>query len=137
MKRLAARTSSAVFLATGSLGLAVAYAAASASQTAWVIGAAALLVGGAWAGLHSTMQTWATDVLPGSRGAMMSLVAAALFVGGGAGTAALSSPAGHLLAAAVPDRVGPGAAVRRRRRRRPAPVRAPPAGADPASPPVL
>jgi predicted MFS family arabinose efflux permease len=97
VKRLAARTSSVTFLATGSLGLAVAYAAASASQSAWVIGSAALLVGGAWAGLHSTMQTWATEVVPRSRGAMMSLYAGALFVGGGAGTAAFASLAGRLL----------------------------------------
>jgi predicted MFS family arabinose efflux permease len=96
VKRLAARTSSVVFLATGSLGLSLAYAAVSARQTAWVVGAAALLVGGAWAGLHSTMQTWATEVVPGSRGAMMSLFAGALFVGGGAGTAVLAPLAGDL-----------------------------------------
>jgi predicted MFS family arabinose efflux permease len=138
VKRLAARTSSAAFLATGSLGLAVAYAAASASQTAWVIGAAALLVGGAWAGLHSTMQTWATDVVPGSRGAMMSLFAAALFVGGGAGTAVLASPAGRLLwqelfliGSALALLFGVSAVAARRR------YAHAPAGADPSSSPVL
>jgi predicted MFS family arabinose efflux permease len=96
VKRLAARTSSAAFLATGSLGLAVAYAAAAVDQTVWVVGAAALLVGCAWAGLHSTMQTWATEAVPTSRGAMMSLFAAALFIGGGAGTAVLAPLAGEL-----------------------------------------
>jgi predicted MFS family arabinose efflux permease len=138
VKRLTARTSSAAFLATGSLGLAVAYAAASASQTAWVIGASALLVGAAWAGLHSTMQTWATDAVPGSRGAMMSLFAAALFVGGAVGTAVLASPAGHLLWQQL-FLTGSGlallfgvVAVAARRRYAHAP-----AGDDPAAPPVL
>lgn len=138
VKRLAGRTSPAAFLATGSLGLAVAYAAAALSQAAWVIGAAALLVGGAWAGLHSTMQTWATDVVPASRGAMMSLFAAALFVGGGGGTAALASLAGDLLwrelfltGSALALLFGALAvAARRRLGRRPA-------GADPVPPPVL
>jgi predicted MFS family arabinose efflux permease len=138
VKRLTPRTSAAAFLAAGSLGLAVAYVAAAASQTAWVIGAAALLVGGAWAGLHSTMQTWATDVVPRSRGAMMSLFAAALFVGGGVGTAVLAAPAGRLLwpelfltGSALALLFGVAAVAARRR------YAQAPADAAPASPPVL
>ncbi len=96
VRRVARGSSLGALLASGSLGLAVAYAAVSLSQTPWVVGAAALLVGGGWAALHSTMQAWTTEVLPHSRGAMMALFANALFVGGGIGTAVLAPLAGGL-----------------------------------------
>lgn len=49
--------------------------------------AAALLLGAGWAFLHSTMQSWATDVVPTARATAVSLFVAALFVGGAVGTA--------------------------------------------------
>jgi predicted MFS family arabinose efflux permease len=49
-----------------------------------------LLVGGSWAFLHTTLQSWATEVVPGERAAMVALFAALLFLGGSVGTALLA-----------------------------------------------
>jgi predicted MFS family arabinose efflux permease len=47
--------------------------------------AVAALVGVAWAAMHSTFQTWATEVLPSARATAVSLFAASLFVGSALG----------------------------------------------------
>jgi predicted MFS family arabinose efflux permease len=60
-----------------------------------------LLVGGSWAFLHTTLQSWATEVVPGERAAMIALFAALLFLGGSVGTAVLAP----LAAAAAFDTV--------------------------------
>lgn len=95
VKRLVWRYSATMFLATGAAGLTVAYAAVAALQTTWVVGATALLLGAAWAPLNSTMQTWATQVVPAARAGMVSLFVAMVFVGSGLGTAALAPWAGR------------------------------------------
>ncbi len=94
VKRLAGRTRPAVFLAAGSAGLAAAYAAVALDQQAWTIGPAALVVGAAWAAMHSTMQHWATEVVPEARAVTVSLFAGMLFVGSGVATAGLAPWAG-------------------------------------------
>jgi predicted MFS family arabinose efflux permease len=43
--------------------------------------AAALLLGLAWTSMHSSLQTWATEVLPAARATVVSLFAGSLFVG--------------------------------------------------------
>jgi predicted MFS family arabinose efflux permease len=48
---------------------------------------ACLLLGGAWAFMHSTLQTWATSVAPDARAQVVSLFAACLFLGGATGAA--------------------------------------------------
>jgi predicted MFS family arabinose efflux permease len=53
--------------------------------------AACLLLGAAWAFMHSTLQTWATSVVPHARPQVVSLFAACLFLGGSTG-AALGGP---------------------------------------------
>jgi MFS family permease len=55
---------------------------------------AGLLLGGAWAFLHTTLQSWATEVVPGERATAVALFAALLFLGSSAGTAAAGGPAG-------------------------------------------
>ena len=95
VKRLAGRTPPVVFLAAGATGLVVAYTAVAVRQEPEVVGPAALLVGAAWAAMHSTMQAWATEVVPSARAVMVSLFAAMLFVGSGAATAALAPWAGQ------------------------------------------
>ncbi|KAA5832492.1 MFS transporter [Saccharopolyspora hirsuta] len=52
----------------------------------------ALLLGGGWSFMHSSLQTWATSVVPEARGLTVSLFASALFLG----SAAASAAAGHL-----------------------------------------
>ncbi|HEU0102797.1 MAG TPA: MFS transporter [Mycobacteriales bacterium] len=90
VKRVAGRTRPEVFLAAGAAGLVVAYTAVAATRSGWAVGGAAVVVGAAWAGMHSTMQTWATEVVPQARASMVSLFAGALFVGSGVATAGLS-----------------------------------------------
>jgi predicted MFS family arabinose efflux permease len=48
---------------------------------------ACLLLGAAWAFMHSTLQTWGTSVRPQSRQQVVPLFAACLFLGGSAGAA--------------------------------------------------
>jgi predicted MFS family arabinose efflux permease len=54
----------------------------------WTVVVAGLLLGGGWAFLHTTLQTWVMDVVPSGRSAAVSLFAACLFLGSAAGAAA-------------------------------------------------
>jgi len=101
VKRLAGRVRAPVFLAVGAFSLVLAYGAVAVSQAPLLIGFAAFLVGTGWAGMHSTMQAWATEVVPAGRAGMVSLFAAALFVGSGVATAVLAPLAGDLRWTAV------------------------------------
>jgi MFS family permease len=67
---------------------------AALSQRAAVATVAAVLLGLSWAAMHSTLQTWATSVLPTARAAMVSLFAGALFAGSAVASAAVAGPAG-------------------------------------------
>jgi predicted MFS family arabinose efflux permease len=51
------------------------------SQVPAVAVLVAVLLGLAWAGMHSSLQTWATEVLPEARATIVSLFAGSLFVG--------------------------------------------------------
>jgi len=96
VKRLAGRVRPAGFLAVGSAALVLAYAAVAVSQAPVLVAVAALVVGSGWAAMHSTMQAWATEVVPEARATMVSLFAASLFVGSGVATAVLAPLAGEL-----------------------------------------
>lgn len=67
----------------GAIVLGYAVLAVRVSVTGVVVSAA--LLGVSWAFLHSSLQTWATVVLPRARGTVVSLFAAALFVGSSLG----------------------------------------------------
>ncbi|WP_030483408.1 MFS transporter [Nocardioides aequoreus] len=45
----------------------------------------AVLLGLAWTGMHSSLQTWATELLPAARASVVSLFAGSLFVGSSLG----------------------------------------------------
>ena len=51
------------------------------SQEPAVAVVVALLIGLAWTSMHSSLQTWATEVLPGARATVVSFFAGSLFVG--------------------------------------------------------
>ena len=70
--RLIALGATAALLACVVLGL---------SQTAVVAGLVAILLGLAWTAMHSSLQTWATEVAPQARALVVSLFAGSLFVG--------------------------------------------------------
>jgi predicted MFS family arabinose efflux permease len=87
VRRVAVRVQPARLIAIGSALIVVGYLAAAADPGLGGIGVAALLVAGGFAFLHSTLQTWATEVAPDLRATAVSLFAAALFTGGAVGTA--------------------------------------------------
>lgn len=60
------------------------------SQEPQVAIVVAVLLGLAWAGMHSSLQTWATEVLPAARATVVSLFAGSLFVGSAAAAVLLS-----------------------------------------------
>ncbi|MCU1668457.1 MAG: transporter [Blastococcus sp.] len=69
-----------------------------AVQRGFVAGVAAcVLLGAAWAFMHSTLQTWATSVAPQARAQVVPLFSACLFLGGSTGAAlgGLFAGAGH------------------------------------------
>ncbi len=68
--------------------LVVGYAAGALEQNLIGISLAAVFVGGGFAFMHSTLQTWATEVVPEARATVISLFAAALFTGSGLATSA-------------------------------------------------
>lgn len=95
VKRWAARMPPWAPILIGGAMLVTGYAVASRDQHPAAILAASVLVGGCYAFLHSTIQAWATDLVPDARG-----TATALFVSGAFTGAAIASAAGAALAQA-------------------------------------
>lgn len=87
VKRLARRQSSARLMAIGGAFGVVAYVSLVADPDVVGVLVGCILLAGAWAFMHSTMQTWATEVAPDARATMVSLFASALFLGSAAWTA--------------------------------------------------
>lgn len=83
LKKVADRIGSAGLIFVGGVLLAAGYAAGVADQGLVGISFAAFFVGGGFAFMHSTLQTWATEVVPEARATVISFFAAALFVGSG------------------------------------------------------
>jgi MFS family permease len=73
--------------------LAVGYLFAAVSPGVVGILVASLLAGAAYAFLHSSLQTWATEVVPQARGTATALFALALFIGAAAATGLAAHPA--------------------------------------------
>ncbi len=63
--------------------------------------AASVLAGGAYAFMHSTLQSWATDVAPGARGTAAALFVTAYQLGAAGGVAAVAGLAGSQRYAAI------------------------------------
>jgi predicted MFS family arabinose efflux permease len=78
---LSRRYHPAWLIALGAAAGLVACGAMALSQTPWVATVVAALLGLAWAGMHSSLQTWATEVMPDNRATVVSLFAGSLFVG--------------------------------------------------------
>jgi predicted MFS family arabinose efflux permease len=94
VKRLIGRVPAAVFIGIGTASLVLAYSLVALDQGPVSVGVAAGFIGVGWASMHSTMQAWATEAVPGARAAMVSLFAGALFLGSGGATAVLAPLAG-------------------------------------------
>lgn len=90
VKRLTRRGAAARLIALGGVLLMIGYAIAALDQGIVAILLGGLVIGLAYASLHSTVQTWSTQVVPEARGTATSLVAAGVFIGAAIGTAAVS-----------------------------------------------
>lgn len=102
------RVSPPLLIAGGGALLLVAYLVAAVDQGVPNILVASALVGAGLAMMHSTLQTWATELAPDARGAATSLFVTAVFTGAAVGSGAVSGLAGagrygtlFLVAAAV------------------------------------
>ncbi|MFI2200520.1 MFS transporter [Streptomyces sp. NPDC020192] len=73
----------------------VGYTAAAAAPGVWTYALVATLLGAGWAFLHSTLQAWATSVVPEARGTAVSCYVAALFVGSALGAGLGGKAADH------------------------------------------
>lgn len=93
VRRLAVGRSAPMLIAAGSAMLAVGYLLAAAIPQPAGILAASLLAGAAYAFMHSSLQTWATEVVPEARGTATALFAAFLFVGAACAVAVAAGPA--------------------------------------------
>jgi predicted MFS family arabinose efflux permease len=88
VKLLTSHLGASALILIGAGMLALGYATVAAGQSLAGVSAAAVLIGGGFAFMHSTLQTWATEVVPEARATVISLFAAALFAGSGVATAA-------------------------------------------------
>jgi predicted MFS family arabinose efflux permease len=88
VKVLTNRLGASALILIGAGMLALGYASGAWNQSLASISVAAIFVGGGFAFMHSTLQTWATEVVPEARATVISLFAAALFAGSGVATAA-------------------------------------------------
>ncbi|HJD83530.1 MFS transporter [Kitasatospora aureofaciens] len=73
-------------LAAGGVMMAGGFLIASLSLSVVGIGVAAVLLGGGWSFFHSSLQTWATTLVPAARGTAVALFVSALFVGSSIGS---------------------------------------------------
>jgi predicted MFS family arabinose efflux permease len=79
--RLSMRWHPSRLIALGGVAAVSASGLLAVSQSPAVAVAVAVLFGLAWTSMHSSLQTWATEILPSARATMVSLFAGSLFVG--------------------------------------------------------
>ena len=77
----------------GAVAALAACAVAAVSRVPVVAVLVAVLLGLAWAAMHSSLQTWATEVLPAARATVVSLFAGALFIGSAVAALIVAGPA--------------------------------------------
>src|ERR687893_335258 len=90
LKRVADRLDRYALILIGGALLTLGYAAGALDRNLLGTALAAVLVGGGFAFMHSTLQTWATQVVPEARASVISFFAAALFAGSGIATIAVA-----------------------------------------------
>jgi predicted MFS family arabinose efflux permease len=124
--RLSATWHPARLIALGGVAAVAACATLTVSRDPRAAVAAALMLGLAWTAMHSSLQTWATEVLPQARASIVSLFAGSLFVGSALGAVLVAdlAEAGrydviYLLGATLAVPLGLGASWGRARWRRP------------------
>jgi MFS family permease len=81
----------ATLILVGGASAVLAYVLLVVDHGAVAVVIACVLLGGGWAFMHSTLQTWATDMAPGYRATAVSLFATMLFTGSAIGAAIFGS----------------------------------------------
>ncbi|MET8866382.1 MFS transporter [Nonomuraea sp. NPDC004580] len=81
VKTLSGRWPAPVLMLVGGAQLCLGFALVSVHVNVPLVAVTALLLGGGWSFLHSSLQTWATSVVPEARGTAIAFFACALFVG--------------------------------------------------------
>jgi MFS family permease len=86
-----------LLIACGATAVAAGCTLAAFSQRPGTAAGVAALIGMGWAAMHSSLQTWATQVLPSARATVVSLFAGSLFAGSAVSSALFAGPAdaGH------------------------------------------
>lgn len=87
VKVAAGRMPPAALMLIGGAGMGAGYVVAGLQQSPVTIAVAALLLGGGWSFMHTTLQIWATSMAPEARATGVALFATALFVGSATATA--------------------------------------------------
>jgi predicted MFS family arabinose efflux permease len=90
---LSHRLATSRLIAIGAFAAFAACGMAAISRSPAMTVLVAILLGLAWAALHSSLQTWATEVLPAARATVVSLFAGSLFIGSAIGALAIAGPA--------------------------------------------
>ena len=87
VKRLSRRLAPETLVAIGSATGTSAYVVLALDHGVLGVMVGCVCLGATWAFLHTTMQTWVTEVVPEARAAAVSLFASLLFTGGALGSA--------------------------------------------------
>ncbi|WEH33830.1 MFS transporter [Streptomyces sp. AM 4-1-1] len=95
VKRLVGRWSPARLIVTGGVQMAAAFGLAAASRTVPALVVTALLLGGGWSFMHSTIQSWATVLSPTARATGVAMFGLALYVGSALASTLAAVPAEH------------------------------------------
>ncbi|MEV8454141.1 MFS transporter [Streptomyces sp. NPDC052095] len=95
VKRLVGRWTPVRLIVAGGAQMAVAFGFAAASRSAPSLVVCALLLGGGWSFMHSTIQSWATTLSPTARATGVAMFGVALYVGSALASAFAAGPAEH------------------------------------------
>ncbi|OIK28694.1 MFS transporter [Streptomyces malaysiense] len=95
VKRLVGRWTPVRLIVVGGAQMTVAFALAAASRSVPALVGCALLLGGGWSFMHSTIQSWATALSPAARATGVAMFGVALYVGSALASAIAAGPAEH------------------------------------------
>ncbi|MEU8685272.1 MFS transporter [Streptomyces sp. NPDC048611] len=95
VKHLVGRWTPVRLIVVGGAQLAVAYGLAAAGRSVPALVGCALLLGGGWSFLHSTVQSWATALAPAARATGVAMFGLALYVGSAVASVLAAGPAEH------------------------------------------
>ncbi|MFI8939665.1 MFS transporter [Streptomyces syringium] len=95
VKRLVGRWSPAMIILAGGVQMAAAYAIAAVSLSVPALVVTALLLGGGWSFMHSTVQSWATVLAPTARATGVAMFGVALYVGSALASGLAAGAADH------------------------------------------